>query len=461
MPVLFGLPVISILLFIFAGILIGHLIWYYDRSADEDKLRELEDKLAKDNKSSSTHKQELLKLQKCVQQQGSDLEQSRLNNTELQQKYEVARATLAALQKEHQAVLAAKADIDNLNERNTDVARQAGDELARRAKLIDELQSTNKNHVGEIASLKKSLQQQSAASVESADKSRQISELSEQLDLAQQGKQQMQVALDAAHRELEAQSEQQSALRKELAASIQHGESASRRAGQLEKQLKSVEAVASERDQLHQQYESVTDSVTTLQRQLADVSQKVAVAESDNQMLIAEIDKKTELIGQLEQQVRDLSPLQAELQKANQQLEEQKTLSQQNSQIASKQKEEIAQLRLLQGELSTLQSENEELSGQLTEATKVSHSLRQSLAEKAQEVDTLQKGNQEVSQQYSNAESQMQALRAELEKATSSVREMSQENGEIKTQLSQLQAQLEVAANLKTQYAKAAKSRRS
>ncbi len=256
MPVLFGLPVVSILLFIFAGVLIGHLIWYHDLGTDDGKILELEEKYAKASGSAKTNKHEFLQLKQDLDRQGSDLVQIRLSNEELEQKYkkaqgaaEQAGAELERLRREHEAVLRAKQDAEKLNSRNTEVAREAGDELSRQRKLIDELQVANKHYANEVTSLQATLKQKSSVGDDAARQEKLIAELQENVETHLRSRQQMQVALDAAHRELQSHAERNDNLQKELAASVDHGKSLATRTTQLKEELQAAAKLRAERDE--------------------------------------------------------------------------------------------------------------------------------------------------------------------------------------------------------------------
>lgn len=74
---LFGVSLQSTILFVLAGILIGHLLWYHDRSSDDEKLNGLENRYAKARGSVRKRKQEFATLQRDAEVQNSDLEQIR------------------------------------------------------------------------------------------------------------------------------------------------------------------------------------------------------------------------------------------------------------------------------------------------------------------------------------------------------------------------------------------------
>ena len=64
MSTLLELPFISSIFFILAGILIGHLLWFHDRSADSQKMTGLESRYFKARGSARQRKREFVKLQK-------------------------------------------------------------------------------------------------------------------------------------------------------------------------------------------------------------------------------------------------------------------------------------------------------------------------------------------------------------------------------------------------------------
>ena len=75
MSFLFDLPFISSIFFILAGILIGHLLWFHDRSADSEKMSGLESRYFKARGSARQRKREFVKLQKNSNSQESNLAQ--------------------------------------------------------------------------------------------------------------------------------------------------------------------------------------------------------------------------------------------------------------------------------------------------------------------------------------------------------------------------------------------------
>jgi chromosome segregation ATPase len=69
-----GFPLSSIGLLVLAGVLIGHLLWYRDRSADNERLRFLETRYFQARGAARQRKQAFLKLQQACQSQHRELQ---------------------------------------------------------------------------------------------------------------------------------------------------------------------------------------------------------------------------------------------------------------------------------------------------------------------------------------------------------------------------------------------------
>ncbi|WP_372899021.1 hypothetical protein, partial [Stieleria sp.] len=94
MGVIFGLPVVSIFIFIAAGLLLGHLFWYRDTSGLDRRVRELEDELATAGGDSSSQHGELLSLQRSFDEQRDDLERAREEAASLRQENATLEASI-------------------------------------------------------------------------------------------------------------------------------------------------------------------------------------------------------------------------------------------------------------------------------------------------------------------------------------------------------------------------------
>jgi chromosome segregation ATPase len=106
---LFGVSLSSTVLFVLAGILIGHLLWYRDSSAEAEKMTGLENRYFKARGSVRQRKREFTKLQKDSDIQHTDLEQIRQQQaallkqkSDIEQEHRDARAEVQRLAGEKQ-----------------------------------------------------------------------------------------------------------------------------------------------------------------------------------------------------------------------------------------------------------------------------------------------------------------------------------------------------------------------
>lgn len=179
MGVIFGLPVVSIFIFIAAGLLLGHLFWYSDTGPLEERIRELDEELATSNGDSSSQHGEVLSLTRSLDQKSGDLERVRIElatmrdqNAKLEASlYETTDAgsdelqcvtdQLLTLQDEHDSVKSQLAqaieDITAAEQRvvvNESATLDAGNELGRQNELIDSLTKTNEAQAKESTRFK-------------------------------------------------------------------------------------------------------------------------------------------------------------------------------------------------------------------------------------------------------------------------------------------------------------------
>ncbi len=103
MTALLDLPFISALFFALAGLLTGHLLWFRDRTSDNQKINGLENRYIKARGTAKIRKREVVKLQRV-----SDTVESQL--LELRERYE---------------------ELEHQNDEHQSAALRAGDELAR------------------------------------------------------------------------------------------------------------------------------------------------------------------------------------------------------------------------------------------------------------------------------------------------------------------------------------------
>ena len=82
---LLNIPIISVVLLLLAGILIGHLIWYRDRTDDEAMLADLRSENADLQSSLHEHKQAYIDLEGQFEDRQKSFEQLKAANMQLEQ----------------------------------------------------------------------------------------------------------------------------------------------------------------------------------------------------------------------------------------------------------------------------------------------------------------------------------------------------------------------------------------
>lgn len=144
---LIGLPLTSMILFILAGLLIGHALWYRDRSADFEKIDWLERRYRQARKVARLRRQEQHHLRKMRDDQLYEAGTSR-------QRYEANLLELKSLERARDSVTE---ELERLRAQHHEVSEQVGREQRRNDMLVDQLQEVLKTN----ASLEQQQHQQS------------------------------------------------------------------------------------------------------------------------------------------------------------------------------------------------------------------------------------------------------------------------------------------------------------
>jgi len=245
MTTMIGLPLLSISLFVLAGILIGHLLWYHDRKHDLRRISQLEDRYQRVRSTAVQRKQEFVRLQAELKTHQDTIGQAR-TETEMaleqlqeaesrghavklqlrqfdqerqtlleQQQAESRRSESLALQL--QEAIQAKAELETrlseFQQANTS-AEEAAESYRARIEQLQQLQqhSTEQNEQ-ELEKLRRAISEQATAAAQTArDKERTILRLKQELEFQEKqfssetGKvvQQLQDQLESVNAELQA-----------------------------------------------------------------------------------------------------------------------------------------------------------------------------------------------------------------------------------------------------------------
>ncbi len=384
MSIFLGLPVVSILLFVLAGFLIGHLVWYRDRNGDDKRIVELEEKYAAANGAAETHRQEFLDLKKSQTISQSDYDHLHQQTTELANHTESLRDQLQteiqrneALTAQLDEVLAAKESYESIHGRNEDVIRQAGDELGRQTEIIEDQRV-------EIQRLEALLQQSDPASTSDSQAEQTIQELRHQLVESSQQAEQVAEQNDVLEgvvaekenriRELESAVEQSSVelveIKSQLAESVEQvPESFVAENNSLLQQFQETHAASeSMRETLTQQAEKI-QLLTTENDSLKEMVQ-------DNESLRATIGQRESEIEELRKAGEEIDRLKAELDSAGNVI---KTANSEHSRITTllgDKQTELADLKNQLSEVEQFRSEMSVIRDQMETAEKTAAELR-------------------------------------------------------------------------------------
>jgi chromosome segregation ATPase len=146
---LLGLPFTSIVLFILAGIVLGHALWYQDRSSDIEKINWLEKRYFQARTIAQRRKLELRTLFIAKDQQQREL-------GTLRQRYEANRVQFNALERSSRAD---SQELHELRQAQQELTQQLSSELRRSDMLVNQLQEVLKGRAG----LESQLRQQTEA----------------------------------------------------------------------------------------------------------------------------------------------------------------------------------------------------------------------------------------------------------------------------------------------------------
>ncbi|MGB7324615.1 MAG: hypothetical protein WBD31_07075 [Rubripirellula sp.] len=266
MTALFNLPFVSAVFFVLAGVLIGHLLWFRDRTGDNAKINGLENRYIKARGSAKLRKREFVKLRKDNETVDSELQ-------DLRDQY-------ASLQKQ--------------NEEHRSAALQAGDKLARlrgERDLSDEkFASELKRSEAMVSQLQEALKLKTSAEHDLEERTTSFTEM------------------QASHRELEVEIE---SLRTRLDASeksssgyLQTIDTLKRQVGEHGQTIVQTEQIRSrlenETTQLREQLEAKTseaessqEAMEALTEQLADREESIKRFEQTQIGLETEIEQLT------------------------------------------------------------------------------------------------------------------------------------------------------------------------
>lgn len=268
----FGISFSSSLLFILAGILIGHLLWFQDRSGTEQHLDRLQRRYFKARGGVGRRKREFVRLRKTSAVQLDDLQNIRAQQAALlKQKSELERDYRDALD-----------EVDGMRAANHDLNQRLAAETARAESVIAQLKEVLQSRA-DGAQVRRA--RQGGSEPLPAGQPQRVREL----ELREAALDQQAQALAATRQELAQRSAQVAALQTANAATREELVRTQRQLETALRQLDELRSGALKQDGLAEELESAVISLaqqrellTMREQELAEVRQ--ALAESRRQM---------------------------------------------------------------------------------------------------------------------------------------------------------------------------------
>ncbi len=464
MTVFMGLPIISIALFLVAGIAIGYLVWYRDRTDDDIRILDLEERYAAANGAAETHRQEFVEAKKALTIQGSDLEQLRAMKLDVEEATELLRAKLDAETSRNESLalqleeaVAGCRSSEDLQSRNQKVIREAGDELGRQTAIMEK-------QADEIEELKRQLEIVSDES--HAEKL--LAQLREENSALQSRIDEGTSAIESKQKQIVELTSQTDTLTSETSELRTQTE-------ELKVELENFKAQAedykSQIGSLSQKDYPAT--INLLRQQLAESSKQTEQAESQNDVLNGVVTEKETRIVELEaaltkqndiiQQGSPTEAMKAEYDRMSQQFQSATSKNSDMRVTLGEQAKQIALLLKEQDAVKALREENTELANRLGAAETKNEELNTTLAAKLKEFtestagfrSTMDTKDKEI-EQLQKTEEQLKHLKAELDNAARLVKTANDENARVNNLVSERQAEI---ADLKNQLAEVNKLR--
>lgn len=405
MSFLFDLPFISSIFFILAGILIGHLLWFHDRSVDSQKMTGLESRYFKARGSARQRKREFVNLKKSAAKQESALADTqtqllilRNKNSDLESAALEAGDEIKRLRREQESVVKKFADEES---RSESLVAQLQEVLQQKTVLEKDAQSRQSTHAqlqashqeleAEIQRLRASMDNH--AQTIASDRS-EISDLRSEL-----GKRDEQVQFAG---------RQQQNLELEIAELKQLLEAKDASAGQrLSGYESTITQLQSEVSRLETEIDGLNQSLKDTQSDLVArcedldglrdqrdvVAQKLDTMSAQNDTVVAERDAA----------VAERDALSVDLEAAANSLAQQR-------QLLDSREEEVDQFK---GEIGSYQEKYEATQQQLIESRRDIDALQKSIAELNAEKDSMQTTIAQLSQvrdQLDESEQQLLTL---------------------------------------------------
>ena len=447
---LLNIPIISVVLLLLAGILIGHLIWYRDRSDDEAMLVDLRGQNSELETALHEHKQAYMTLEAEVEDQRKGWEQLQAANLELEHARQASQYDLTEINNElarlQQLKDQAFHDLDQERQHRraiqesltaaeeqkfhaNSLAEQLRAELAACEQQRDLLQqqaearpdSTEfegiRSDLEDVARQRDALQREKDALLRRLETSQEDADTIHRL---REQNNDMTASLSRVHTELHHREDDLKSLREERDDALRQIEEERRNREQLEGRVGHVEHLVRQRDQALEQLAQTRSEldqahihVQQLREELDDRAQEVHVLQNSHEEAKLELKQETDVLRQ------KLSDLTREHEAVSQVLIDERT------------------------RLSGMESENHRLTAMAAEAETIAaahtRQLQADLARKQVDLDTVRTELEEMAAQLSRERHQREHLQNVVHAQKASVLEFEMHRKDWEAQLQELQ----------------------
>lgn len=469
---LLNIPIISVVLLLLAGILIGHLIWYRDRSDDEAALVDMRAENSELQAALHEHKQAYVELQADMEDRRKGWEQLKATNLQLEQAQQTSQYDLTEVNSElarlQQLKDQAFHDLDQERQQRRamqEALAQAEQNTLRANSLTEQLQSQISSFETQRAAVDQRMNRDAEWAALESDLQSQIAAVSEERDAVARERDSLLHRLETAQEDdhvIASLNEQHETLRQQVADSH---ESLTNLESQLRQRDEDLASLRSERDEALQQVEDERESRARIEGRVGNVEQLVAQRDAalesvrDLEKNLAESNARMQqLSDMLEEKSLELHVLQNSHEEAKLELKQETDVLRQKLAALTQEHDAVSQVLIDErSRLSGMESENHRLTAMAAEAESIAVSnnqeLRTELSRKQVELDTLRTELEEIASQLSRERHQREHLQSVLHEHKTTTSVFEKERADWEQQLASLQSQNEM---LQTQVSKLA-----
>ncbi len=410
-----GVSFQSTILFVLIGILIGHLLWYHDRSADSQKIDGLENRYFKACGTVGKRKREFVKLQKDSEQQRGELQIIRQQQaallkqkSDLQQESRAAHAEIERLRGDKQQLDAkltaeqARSELvvaqlqEVLRERSHSASElesqsnsldtlhashdQLQAELQTHTNTIDLLRQANAGLESQVHKLTDTLEAHQSHSSRSAEQDHEtIVNLEREIQVLRESAKRTSEVLNQTRQDLVARCEDLDTIRDQRDTAVRQLTVVTQRLTEIERQMAEANSIASQHVDLVKDLELAASSLgeqrellsirelelAEIKAEMVDTKQALNQLQTQSASYRSEIEKHS-VDNQLLQ--TELEQLQQQLQQTTVELDQLQSLTGQLTSTSEDQKAELIRLQAEVGELESVREQAEEISKEFVTA---------------------------------------------------------------------------------------------